>query len=628
MLVDGTDVTEDAAVETDFLVSDTAPDSPPGDIAGDEGAGDTQPLFDPFPEDKAARLEVLLEEYVLYSGEPGIALSVLQGNALWSGAAGLADVGDSKEMEPGMGFRVGSNTKPYVASVILLLAREDKLTLDDPLSLYFPEYPVWGQITIRQLLSMRSGIPDYFASPALWLDTIADPGQPMTPEKLLSYVADKPLLYVPGKQSNYSNSNYLLAGLIIEQVAGHPVQDEIRERIVEPLGLMHTYLDVGEASDEGLAHGYVDIEYAASVLGMEPAMTALIPPEYLVEHLGDSILDCTHIFHPSVVWAAGGLISTPQDGVRFMKALLNGEILDDDSLAEMMDFGSIEAGIEDAYGLGLGRMATPLGTAYGHGGLMLGYGANVLYLPGWDLAVSQMNGFLPSQSAIALVEAFEVVLAGKAEASQACVPPAEFLEHGVAEPYLEFRFRGALNAEDSPSPAQALGWFKGVLADDVVSLSGVYTAGKISFPGGQQRLVLESYGAAAGKEVRARYAVVSPDSSLFADVVEQPHLIGKPAAPFDYDLFASVADVYLDPATGEADMICVTGVADSTRPWELYVCDAESFAVEAKTTVKLWGIIPLDTDPEAVEAYLAPLNMPVCNCRQPGGDWKPCDQAM
>jgi len=252
----------------------------------------------------------------------------------------------------------------------------------------------------------------------------------------------------------------------------------------------------------------------------------------------------------------------------------------------------------------------------------------VLYLPGWDLAVSQMNGFLPSQSAIALVEAFEVVLAGKAEASQACVPPAEFLEHGVAEPYLEFRFRGALNAEDSPSPAQALGWFKGVLADDVVSLSGVYTAGKISFPGGQQRLVLESYGAAAGKEVRARYAVVSPDSSLFADVVEQPHLIGKPAAPFDYDLFASVADVYLDPATGEADMICVTGVADSTRPWELYVCDAESFAVEAKTTVKLWGIIPLDTDPEAVEAYLAPLNMPVCNCRQPGGDWKPCDQAM
>ncbi len=314
--------TADAATDADA----TGPrDGAPGETAEAEvRASEVDPVL-------AASLQALLDEHVSFSADPGMTLAVgLSDGAWWAGASGVRDLRTDAPMEPDSGFRVGSNTKPFVATLVLLLVDVGVIGLDNPLSRYLDGYPQWGDITIRQLLGMQSGIPDYLTDPALMLDFVADPSTAKTPQQILAYGKDQPLLYEPGTNGTYSNSNYLLLGLVIEEVAGDTLDHLIQARITGPLGLDHTFLDMtGEVRDH-VARGYMDLNLVGQLFGVPPEVIAFIPEE---NHYEGSTVDCSDLFHPSLTWAAGALVSTAGDMARFMAALLGGDLLSPATLA-------------------------------------------------------------------------------------------------------------------------------------------------------------------------------------------------------------------------------------------------------------------------------------------------------
>ncbi|MBM4396776.1 MAG: beta-lactamase family protein, partial [Deltaproteobacteria bacterium] len=196
-----------ACVSSDPPAADDARDAAlgdetPADTPGDPAAGDPTPV-DPATQ---ARLQAILDEYLVFAREPGLSLAVrMNGDGMWGGAGGVADLVAAKPMEFDSAFRVGSNTKPYVVVAVLQLAEEGRLAIDDPISKHVPGYPAWGDITLRQLMGMRSGVPDYLSDFAFWADVLADPGRTFAPADLLGYVSKKPLDFAPGQGCAYSN---------------------------------------------------------------------------------------------------------------------------------------------------------------------------------------------------------------------------------------------------------------------------------------------------------------------------------------------------------------------------------------------------------------------------------------
>jgi len=147
--------TADIVGGVDSISEDLASDDVGADLAEDVAPEIAH--LDPFEPILAESLQYLLEEYLAFSGDPGVTMTIRTGDARWwSGAAGLSDMTTGEAMEPWMGFRVGSNTKPYVATLVMMLWDEELLDLDGSLADYLPEYPQTSEVTIRQLLNMRS----------------------------------------------------------------------------------------------------------------------------------------------------------------------------------------------------------------------------------------------------------------------------------------------------------------------------------------------------------------------------------------------------------------------------------------------------------------------------------------
>lgn len=246
--------------------------------------------------------------------------------------------------------RIASNTKMFVSTVVMQLAQEGAVGLDEPVGTYLPGLVVGegidgGAITVRQLLQHTSGLPEYADQVAA--DAFGARHTYISPRDMLDIALEKPAVFTPGERWEYSNTNYLVLGLVIERITDRPLYEEIRHRIVEPLGLEHTYLPVpGEQELRGehpLGYHLRDAGRLAEISTMDP----------------------------SFAWAAGAMVSTPSELNTFMQALLRGELVSKESLAEMQ--GAVPAGDElwpgATYGLGL--QSYPLtcgGTAWGHGG--------------------------------------------------------------------------------------------------------------------------------------------------------------------------------------------------------------------------------------------------------------------
>lgn len=269
--------------------------------------------------------------------------------------AGVGDLNTREPVPVDGEVRIGSNTKTFTAVVVLQLVQEGKLELDAPVERYLPNL-VRGDgidgraITLRQLLNHTSGLPNYtnFLAEGLlpYQHWYAEP------RTLLDLGLEQRALHAPGAGFNYSNTNYLVLGLIVEKVTHRPIGEQITQRVIKPLNLRRTYFPgIGEERLRGPhPHGYHHDDTALPLVDV-------------------SVQD------PSFGWAAGQMVSTPSEINRFFVALLKGRLLPADLLREMRTtVPAEELGKGVRYGLGL--TSTPLscgGLGWGHGGTITGY---------------------------------------------------------------------------------------------------------------------------------------------------------------------------------------------------------------------------------------------------------------
>lgn len=301
-------------------------------------------------------LQTALEELVA-AGATGVTALVDDGRRVRTASAGVADRETGAPMTSHHATRVGSITKSFVATVLLQLVGEGRLSLDDSVERRLPGVVPGGQdITVRQLLNHTSGIYNYTDDETWLADALATPEKHWTPLELVAVATSQEPVFAPGTSWSYSNTNYLLAGLIVERVTGHTVAGEIDRRIVRPLGLHRTFLVVDDRVPSWQAHGYLT----------PSAITELGLP--LPEDGG--YLDTT-FWPPTWAWAAGAMVSTTHDLSRFYEALLGGRLLRPAQLAEMTKAVEIEEGA--GYGLGLLTQETDCGTVWGHDGGIPGY---------------------------------------------------------------------------------------------------------------------------------------------------------------------------------------------------------------------------------------------------------------
>jgi D-alanyl-D-alanine carboxypeptidase len=292
-----------------------------------------------------------LLDQVVAAGAPGAAALVKDGHRIQQAASGLADLRSGRPMRPGLTYRAGSVTKPLVATVVLQLVAEGRLSLSDTLERWLPGILPYGdQVTIRQLLSHTSGVPDYVVEPLVHLYTSPQGRfRAWRPRELVALVADQPPLFPPGTAWSYSNTGYVLAGLIVEAATGSKLGKELARRILRPLGLLDTSFPVNRPDIPGWnARGY------SLPLGQEEG----------------PLLDFT-VYDPSLAWAAGNLTSDLGDLGRFFRALLGGRLLPPRLLAEMTT--PVDTGEGIGYGLGLVVIETPAGRLIGHDGAIPGF---------------------------------------------------------------------------------------------------------------------------------------------------------------------------------------------------------------------------------------------------------------
>ncbi len=335
----------------------------------------------------SARLTALAHKDV-DAGAPGVVVRVDRGDgrvteiarqAPWTTADHTLTASDR--------FRMGSNTKTMVATVVLQLVAEDRLQLTDPVEKWLPGLiPDGTAITVRTLLNHTSGLFNYTNDPAVLKAFTGQDTRQWTPGELLAAGVRHDPLFDPGTDYSYSNTNYIALGLVAEKATGHSLGDLIRRRIAGPLHLKNTYLDTGAGtgSDTGpkggsgsaavkgsaLAHGY---EPDAARIGPllpagTPEGTAFAGPARPAGYV-----DTTSI-NTSTQWAAGGIVSTARDWARFSGALLSGALLPPAQLKAMRTTVAEEAQFPNRrYGLGLEEVVTPCGTVWGHSGQVPGY---------------------------------------------------------------------------------------------------------------------------------------------------------------------------------------------------------------------------------------------------------------
>jgi D-alanyl-D-alanine carboxypeptidase len=280
-------------------------------------------------------------EALVAAGAPGAEVLIEDGSSTSVLLSGFANPQTKEQVRAIDHFRVGSITKSFVATVVLQLVAEGKLSLADTVEQRLPGLvPRGNGITIRELLQHTSGLYDY-ASDARVSEPylLGNLGYSWTPRQLVAFAVSHKPLFRPGARWSYSSTNYLLLGLIVEAVTKDTLGNELRRRIILPLGLRQTSFEVGRHIAAPAAHGFYN--------GID--VTTLSGSPY---------------------WAAGAIVSTAADVARFYRALLGGKLLRPQQLKSMET--TVNAGASD-YGLGLEETSTPCGKAWGHDGLVPGY---------------------------------------------------------------------------------------------------------------------------------------------------------------------------------------------------------------------------------------------------------------
>ncbi len=333
-------------------------------ILGKSVAGEVQSAS---VQGKDAQLQALLDNAVTEKKSPGAVMYISTPKGTWIGASGVSDVATKTLMKPTDGFAIASTSKTFVAVVVLQLASEGTLNLNEAIASYLPEdvssrIPNSETITVRQLLNHTSGVAEYLDTDDFKQATERrSRQQPWTAKEAIPYMYNKKAKFSPGEKFAYTDSNYILLELIVEEMTGGSLEQAMRDRILNPLGLKRTFTELRETPTTNIATGYGD-------------------------RYGKGKLDSFAEVNDGNGLGDGGLVSTAEDLGKFASSLFGKKsLLSRDMMQEMLKFSNDGDGY--GYGLGVERFPTPYGKSFGHSGIAYGFRAQMLYVPSKDTTV-------------------------------------------------------------------------------------------------------------------------------------------------------------------------------------------------------------------------------------------------
>ncbi len=324
-----------------------------------------------------AALDARLETLRANAGIPGISASIVfPDGGVWEGSAGLRDVALKSPVTAETVFPAGSISKTFTSALTLALVEDGRIGLDVPVVAYLPALKVDPTITIRQLLDHRSGLRDFYFNPAIDKALLAQPAAVWTPARSLSYVG-KPYSK-PGTSWHYSNTNYLILGLVAESVGGAPVATQLRTRFLTPLGLDHTSYQAVEPPRGPLAHSY-------TFSGVSPKLRPIDLSG------GTTVVPFTSVV--TAAGAAGSIATTAGDLAQWARALYDGPALTRDSRVEMVADALLSAPYKPSVVYGLGVQVVSIGghPTLGHSGRFLGARAAMRWVVDERVAIAVMT---------------------------------------------------------------------------------------------------------------------------------------------------------------------------------------------------------------------------------------------
>jgi len=314
---------------------------------------------------------------------PGAAMTIITRDGVEHNFSyGYSDIEKSIPLKTGDKMLVGSTGKTFVSAIIMQLIDEGKLCEEDRLSdwlgsdEWFRKLPNGEDITIYQLLHHTSGLPRYVFKEDLWKAFAETPGRAWIPEELIAFILDDQPVHPAGEGWSYSDTGYLLLGMVIEKITGNSYYEELQSRILDPFSLFDT-----SPSDNQLLEGLI------------PGYTGdHIPPFNLPSKVA---VDGMHAINPQFEWTGGGLLSNTCDLASWIKYLYEGRMFSKEQLEKLVnpvDFRTGKPVNANGYGMGVFIYHTPFGEIWGHGGFFFGYETQLLYLPDHGISIAvQVN---------------------------------------------------------------------------------------------------------------------------------------------------------------------------------------------------------------------------------------------
>lgn len=315
---------------------------------------------DERPQVTRARINEVVKKMMQERHIPGLSIAVsMPGGKVIEESYGLANVEYKQPVEKDSIFEIGSVSKTFTAIGIMILQEEGKLSVNDRITKYFPQYPGWSEITLKHLLQHTSGIKDV---------TLVEPfksnqGKDWTPQEVVSIIAREALDFEPGQQAKYSNTGCIILGLVIEKITGVSYGDFLTAKITKPLGMAHTALGSNSALVPKRVSGYA---YAAG---------SLVNAEYA---------------SLTLPYASGGILSTPSDLIKLAKVFRGEVLLKEKSIREMFApvqlnngtrYESSDPGLKITFGYGLDSIVVKDRILPAKTGGISGFNAFFAYFP-------------------------------------------------------------------------------------------------------------------------------------------------------------------------------------------------------------------------------------------------------
>ncbi|UGS36546.1 serine hydrolase domain-containing protein [Capillimicrobium parvum] len=306
-------------------------------------------------------------------GAPGAVAVIQRGSQRTVVRRGVADTRTGRPIDVNDRWRIASVSKAFSGATALALVAQGKLSVDDTIAQRLPGLPAaWGSVTLGQALHHTSGLPDFINAPSFRAAIEADARQTVEPSTIIGYVADEPLEFAPGSKYVYSDTDNIVVGLFIEAASGLSYDRALGALVLDPLALRRTSLPMGWRMVAPFVHGYFP------------------------NGSPDAAEDASELLNPTIAWASGGMVSSPLDLTRFVRAYASGRLYPGAPVTAQRQFvpggsGPPGPGVNEA-GLGIFRYRTRCGTVLGHTGNYAGYTTFIAATPdGRRSAVVQVS---------------------------------------------------------------------------------------------------------------------------------------------------------------------------------------------------------------------------------------------